>query len=136
VTVVEGTGDHGCEYMTGGSVLVIGRTGRNFAAGMSGGLAYVLNEDGAFESRCNLSMVELEKLESAEDVRRVKDLLEAHVRHTDSVKARAILSNWEKERVRFVKVIPTDYKRVIAERRARAIAAGAQAASAVGAAAP
>ena len=72
LAVVEGTGDHGCEYMTGGTVVVIGRTGRNFAAGMSGGLAFVLNEDGAFESRCNLAMVELEKLESPDDLRRVK----------------------------------------------------------------
>jgi glutamate synthase (NADPH/NADH) large chain/glutamate synthase (ferredoxin) len=122
VTVVEGTGDHGCEYMTGGTVVVIGRTGRNFAAGMSGGLAYVLNEDGAFESRCNLSMVELEKLEAAEDIRRLKELLEAHAKHTGSPKARGLLAHWEKELPRFLKVIPTDYKRVLAERRARALA--------------
>src|SRR5207253_9812517 len=90
--VVEGTGDHGCEYMTGGTVVVIGRTGRNFAAGMSGGLAFVRNEDGAFESRCNLAMVELEKVDAVEDIRRLRELLEAHVRHTDSPKARGILA--------------------------------------------
>jgi glutamate synthase (NADPH/NADH) large chain/glutamate synthase (ferredoxin) len=121
IAVVEGTGDHGCEYMTGGAVLVLGKTGRNFAAGMSGGLAYVLNEDGAFESRCNLSMVEIEKVSAREDVERIRELLEAHHAHTRSAKARKILDQWEKERVRFLKVIPVDYKRALSERRARPI---------------
>jgi glutamate synthase (NADPH/NADH) large chain/glutamate synthase (ferredoxin) len=119
LAVVEGTGDLGCEYMTGGAVLVLGRTGRNFAAGMSGGLAFVLDEDGAFKSRCNLAMVELEKLDEAEDIKLVRELLEAHVFYTQSPKARALLGGWEQTRERFIKVTPVDYKRALSERRAR-----------------
>jgi glutamate synthase (NADPH/NADH) large chain/glutamate synthase (ferredoxin) len=122
LAVVEGTGDHGCEYMTGGAVLVLGKTGRNFGAGMSGGLAFVLNEDGQFESRCNRSMVELEPLESHEDIQFVRGLLEAHVLHTQSPKARSLLDTWETSRSRFIKVIPVDYKRALAENRARPMA--------------
>src|SRR6185295_20360680 len=85
-----------------------------------GGLAFVLNVDGAFDSRCNLAMVELEKVEAVQDIQRLRELLEAHVRHTDSPKAKGLLANFEKERARFVKVIPVDYKRVLAERKARA----------------
>ncbi|MBI4013524.1 MAG: glutamate synthase subunit alpha, partial [Candidatus Rokubacteria bacterium] len=118
--VVEGVGDHGCEYMTGGHVVVIGRTGRNFAAGMSGGTAYVLDMDGDFHRRCNLGMVDLEPL-GREDVRLVGDLIDRHVAHTGSAHAARILANWQAMQARFVKVMPKDYKRVLlAEARARA----------------
>ncbi len=112
-TVVEGVGDHGCEYMTGGRVVVIGRTGRNFAAGMSGGVAYVLDEAGDFKRRCNLGMVDLEPLVDVEDVELVKDLLSRHIRYTQSAVAARLLVNWERARERFVKVMPKDYKRVL-----------------------
>jgi glutamate synthase (ferredoxin) len=114
LTVVEGVGDHGCEYMTGGRVVVIGRTGRNFAAGMSGGLAFVLDEAGDFRSRCNLGMVDLEPLVDTEDVELVKDLLARHIRFTQSPVAARLLVDWERSQSRFVKVIPQDYKRVMA----------------------
>jgi glutamate synthase (ferredoxin) len=113
-TVVEGVGDHGCEYMTGGRVVVIGGTGRNFAAGMSGGIAYVLDEAGDFKRRCNLGMVDLEPLVNMEDVEQVKDLLARHIRYTQSAVAARLLVNWERTRERFVKVMPRDYKRVLA----------------------
>jgi glutamate synthase (ferredoxin) len=113
-TVVEGVGDHGCEYMTGGRVVVIGGTGRNFAAGMSGGIAYVLDEAGDFKRRCNLGMVDLEPLVDVEDVEHVKDLLARHIRYTQSAVAARLLVNWERTRERFVKVMPRDYKRVLA----------------------
>ncbi len=113
-TVVEGVGDHGCEYMTGGRVVVIGRTGRNFAAGMSGGIAYVLDEAGDFKRRCNLGMVDLEPLVDVEDVEGVKDLLSRHIRYTQSAVAARLLVNWERTREKFWKVIPKDYKRVLA----------------------
>jgi glutamate synthase (NADPH/NADH) large chain len=112
-TVVEGVGDHACEYMTGGRVVVIGRTGRNFAAGMSGGIAYVLDEAGDFKRRCNLGMVDLEPLVDVEDVELVKDLLSRHIRYTQSAVAARLLVNWERTREKFVKVMPKDYKRVI-----------------------
>jgi len=119
--VVEGVGDHGCEYMTGGRVVVIGRTGRNFAAGMSGGVAYVLDLDGDFHRRCNREMVDLEALEQPPDVQAVGELLERHVTHTGSAHAAKILANWRAMQARFVKVMPKDYKRVLrAEARARA----------------
>jgi len=121
--VVEGVGDHGCEYMTAGSVLILGRTGRNFAAGMSGGVAYVLNVDGGFERRCNPGMVDLEPLAEPEDLAVVQQLLADHVRYTQSTVAAGLLADWSP--LRFVKVIPRDYKRVLraqareqAERRA------------------
>jgi len=110
--VVEGVGDHGCEYMTGGRVVVIGRTGRNFAAGMSGGIAYVLDMKDDFEIRCNLGMVDLESL-GAEDVETIKDLLGRHVLYTQSTVAQKILEKWPMYRSRFVKVMPKDYKRVL-----------------------
>ncbi|MGH7366454.1 MAG: glutamate synthase-related protein, partial [Candidatus Rokuibacteriota bacterium] len=113
-TVVEGVGDHGCEYMTGGRVVVIGKTGRNFAAGMSGGLAFVLDEDGDFKARCNLGMVDLEPLVDIEDVELVKDLLARHIRFTQSPVAARLLVGWERGRSKFIKVIPQDYKRVMA----------------------
>jgi glutamate synthase (ferredoxin) len=120
LTVVEGVGDHGCEYMTGGRVVVIGRAGRNFAAGMSGGVAYVLDEAGDFARRCNSGMVDLEPLVLDEDVEEVRDLLRRHVRYTQSAVAEKLLANWEAVQPRFVKVMPKDYKRALAAmKRAR-----------------
>lgn len=116
--VIEGTGDHGCEYMTGGVIVVLGKTGRNFAAGMSGGDAYILNEDGKFELRCNLGMVELEPVVLPEDKATLRTMLEAHVKHTGSRKAKEVLENWETKLPQFIKVMPIDYKRVLQERRA------------------
>jgi glutamate synthase (ferredoxin) len=118
--VVEGVGDHGCEYMTGGRVVVIGRTGRNFAAGMSGGVAYVLDAAGDFRRRCNLGMVDVEPLTERDDVEEVQELLRRHVRYTGSALAERLLAGWEAARPRFVKVMPRDYKRALAAmRRAR-----------------
>jgi len=114
LAVVEGAGDHGCEYMTGGRVVVIGETGRNFAAGMSGGLAYVLDEAGDFKGRCNLGMVDLEPVVDTEDVGTIKDLLARHIRYTQSPVAARLLVDWERAQERFVKVIPKDFKRVLA----------------------
>jgi glutamate synthase (ferredoxin) len=118
--VVEGVGDHACEYMTAGRVVVIGRTGRNFAAGMSGGIAYVLDADGDFRRRCNQEMVELEGLDQPEDIEIVRTLLRRHVRYTTSGRAVRLLADWLEGSERFVKVIPRDYKRVlVAEATAR-----------------
>jgi glutamate synthase (ferredoxin) len=111
--VVEGVGDHGCEYMTGGRVLVIGRTGRNFAAGMSGGIAYVLDAAGDFRRRCNLAMVDIDPLSAVEDTELVKDLLKRHAHHTGSTVASMLLANWKTMQAKFVKVTPKDYKRVL-----------------------
>jgi len=118
--VVEGVGDHGCEYMTGGRVVVLGPTGRNFAAGMSGGIAYVYDKGRGFADRCNLELVDLEELgETDED--EVKQLISEHVARTGSLKGRNILAHWQKgERERFVKVMPRDYKRVLEEQAAAA----------------
>jgi glutamate synthase (NADPH) large chain len=112
--VVEGTGDHGCEYMTGGTVVVLGRTGRNFAAGMSGGFAYIYDEDGQFETRCNKAMVALEPV-PAEDDATLKKLIEDHHRWTGSRKARQILDQWGVERSKFIKVFPHEYRRALSE---------------------
>ena len=98
MAVVEGTGDHGCEYMTGGRVVVIGRTGRNFAAGMSGGIAFVYDEDGDFATRCNMQMVELEKLDEPEDLDLVRGLIERHVEYTDSSVGKRMLAGWPANR--------------------------------------
>ena len=118
-TVVEGVGDHGCEYMTGGRVVVIGPTGRNFAAGMSGGIAYVLAEKDDFQIRCNLDMVDLDVLDS-EDIDTIKSLLNKHVEYTKSTVAKNILENWNQYQTQFIKVMPKDYKRVlIAIKKAR-----------------
>jgi len=130
-TVVEGTGDHGCEYMTGGTAVVLGKTGRNFAAGMSGGVAYVYDEDGLFSTRCNTAQVALDKvLPAAEQEKTIdfavwhkgqtdeallKKLIEDHHRWTGSLRARDILDNWSEARTKFVKVFPTEYKRALAE---------------------
>ena len=114
--VVEGTGDHGCEYMTGGRAVILGETGRNFAAGMSGGIAYVWDATGTFGQKVNKEMVELEPLDAG-DLEYVKGRIEKHVEYTDSTRGRAILDGWKTEQSRFVKVMPTDYKRAIAELR-------------------
>ena len=136
--VVEGTGDHGCEYMTGGTVLVLGKTGRNFAAGMSGGIAYVFDEDGLFASRCNTSMVTLEAVVPAAeqhvggktllhkdqaDETQLRKLLEDHNRWTGSRRARELLDNWATSRLKFVKVFPNEYKRALAEMYEREVEA-------------
>ncbi|MCP5241107.1 MAG: glutamate synthase large subunit [Zoogloeaceae bacterium] len=139
--VVEGVGDHGCEYMTGGTVVVLGQTGRNFAAGMSGGVAYVLDEAGDFEQRCNMAQVALEPVPEEIEARKgsesgdeleshgrveidhlemadeyiLKSLIERHVRFTESPRGREILDNWASYRGRFVKVMPNEYRRVLAE---------------------
>ena len=113
-TVVEGIGDHGCEYMTGGRVVIIGPTGRNFAAGMSGGVAYVLADRKQFMINCNQDMVDLDPLESEEDVEIVKSLLAKHLEYTHSHVANEILNNWDTQQSRFIKVMPKDYKRVLA----------------------
>lgn len=112
-TVVEGVGDHGCEYMTGGRVVILGTTGRNFAAGMSGGIAYVYDPDHTFVNRCNLEMVLLEDLEDVVEEEQVKKMIEQHVQYTDSELGQQILSDWEQTRAHFVRVIPKDYKRML-----------------------
>ncbi|MDR3584015.1 MAG: glutamate synthase large subunit [Desulfosporosinus sp.] len=109
--VVEGVGDHGCEYMTGGKVVILGKTGRNFAAGMSGGIAYILDFD---EIYCNKSLVLLEKIESAEELNEIKVMIEKHVGHTDSPQGKKVLKDWNSFGLRFTKVIPKDYKRMLA----------------------
>jgi glutamate synthase (NADPH/NADH) large chain len=113
--VVEGVGDHGCEYMTRGNVVVLGRTGRNFAAGMSGGQAYVIDEEGDFAQRCNLEMVDLETFANAEEERFVRGLIERHVQLTGSKRGSEVLANWEQYREKFQKVMPLDYRRVMNE---------------------
>jgi len=119
--VVEGIGDHGCEYMTGGRVVVLGRAGRNFAAGMSGGVAYVLDVAGDFRRRCNPGMVEMEPLAQADDIELVRDMIRRHVEATASTYAGRILTDWVGLQPKFVKVVPKDYKRVmLAEARAKA----------------
>jgi glutamate synthase domain-containing protein 3 len=114
--VIEGVGDHGCEYMTGGRVVVLGPTGRNFAAGMSGGIAYVYDPAGDFITRCNLGIVELEKVESPQDLGELLHLVELHQEFTGSSVAERILAHWPESTAQFVKVMPTDYKRVLTER--------------------
>ena len=150
VTVVEGVGDHGCEYMTGGTVVVLGQTGRNFAAGMSGGIAYVLDADNSFESRCNMAQVALEPIASEADALEELDhqgpdlethgrvdiehtltqsdqkilraLISRHVHYTDSAVGRRVLDNWEKSLRLFVKVMPVEYRRAMAEMEAEKLA--------------
>jgi glutamate synthase (NADPH) large chain len=115
--VVEAVGDHACEYMTGGRVVVLGASGRNFAAGMSGGIAYVLDEGSGFAARCNPDMVDLTALEDPEEVELVRDLVFRHVCHTDSPRARDILTDWDRWRKLFVRVLPRDYARVLAAQK-------------------
>ena len=119
--VVEGVGDHGCEYMTRGRVVVLGPTGRNFAAGMSGGEAFVLDEQGRFQDMCNTGMVFLENLVEESDVAAVRRLIEDHLRYTGSANAMRVLDDWDAMRSKFVKVMPKDYKRVLSERAERAL---------------
>ena len=143
--VVEGTGDHGCEYMTGGTVVVLGKTGRNFAAGMSGGVAYVYDEDGQFATRCNTSMVSMDRVvttaeqhthdksdwhggESDEEL--LKRLLQEHNRWTGSKRARELLDHWPESRLKFVKVFPNEYKRALIERKERRLEAATETTSA------
>ena len=109
---VEGIGDHGCEYMTGGTVVVLGKTGRNFAAGMSGGEAYVYDKDGTFEENCNKSLVSLEAVQNPEDVEKVRTLIQKHAELTGSTVAANVLEHFDMALAHFVKVIPNDYKRV------------------------
>jgi glutamate synthase (NADPH/NADH) large chain len=110
--VVEGVGDHGCEYMTGGKVVILGSTGRNFAAGMSGGVAYVYNPDGTFEENLNAEMVDLDALDS-EDVEFLRDMIVAHVDATDSAVGQRVLNDWDGQLKHFIKVMPRDFKRVL-----------------------
>jgi len=127
--VVEGVGDHGCEYMTGGRVVVLGRTGRNFAAGMSGGIAYVLDEDGTFPTRCNQAIVDLEQPDEADEIE-LRELVAEHAQRTGSPVAARVLEQWDELLPRFVKIFPRDYKRVLAEQAAEEAAAGNGGASA------
>ncbi len=152
ICVVEGTGDHGCEYMTGGVVVVLGKTGRNFAAGMSGGVAYVYDVDGSFEKRCNMAMVKLEKIAASDgsdhadlprqrsvsvadpgmgdllrfDAERLKILVERHLLHTGSANARGLLDNWDASLAKFVKVMPSDYAKALTYMKARAASIAAE----------
>ena len=144
-TVVEGTGDHGCEYMTGGTVVVLGKTGRNFAAGMSGGVAYVYDEDGLFATRCNTAMVSMDRVVTTaeqhthdssdwhggdSDEEHLKRLLQDHNRWTGSKRARELLDTWTTSRMKFVKVFPNEYKRALIERKARRLNAATETTSA------
>ncbi|MBD3648595.1 MAG: glutamate synthase subunit alpha, partial [Pseudomonadales bacterium] len=113
--VIEGVGDHGCEYMTGGRVVILGKTGRNFGAGMSGGIAYVWNPDNDFERQCNMETFELEPVEDETDVLELRTLIENHQKYTGSTVAESILADWKNQLPKFVKVMPTDYKRVLME---------------------
>jgi len=132
--VVEGVGDHGCEYMTGGCVAVLGSTGRNFAAGMSGGIAYVLDEDGDFKKRCNMAQVELESIANSDatvtdddmadminhDAQRLRGLIQQHLDYTGSSRAQSILDNWDDMLPKFIKIMPIDYRRALLDLQAKA----------------
>lgn len=111
--VVEGVGDHCCEYMTGGKVVILGSTGRNFAAGMSGGIALILDEDGSFPSKCNTQMVDLEKLETEAEITELYQIISQHTKYTQSTQGQRVLDNWSSLASKFVKVMPRDYKRVL-----------------------
>ncbi len=113
LAVIEGVGDHGCEYMTGGRAVILGKTGRNFAAGMSGGIAYVWDVEGNFLQNCNLGMVELERVQEHDDIAELKDLITQHRDFTGSTVAAKVLQNWEASLPQFVKVMPSDYKRIL-----------------------
>ena len=115
--VVEGVGDHGCEYMTRGTVVVLGPVGRNFAAGMSGGEAFVLDENGTFESMCNTGLVGLEQVEADDDKSLLRGLIQEHFDQTGSLNAKRVIENWDEMLPKFVKVMPHDYKRVLEERK-------------------
>ncbi|MEO6183605.1 MAG: glutamate synthase subunit alpha, partial [Verrucomicrobiota bacterium] len=111
--VVESVGDHGCEYMTGGRVVILGCTGRNFAAGMSGGIAYILDENCDFDRNCNQQMVLLEKLQDTKEIAEVRAMIQRHADYTKSERAAKVLKNWEQFVSKFVRVIPKDYKRIL-----------------------
>ena len=117
VAVVEGVGDHGCEYMTGGTVVVLGKTGINFAAGMSGGIAFILDEDQLFDTKCNLEMVDIEPVSLDEDRELLHRLISKHIRYTGSEHATRILRDWTEMVPRFVKVMPIDYRRALEQMR-------------------
>ncbi|KAL5989333.1 glutamate synthase [NADH] [Asimina triloba] len=125
--VVEGVGDHGCEYMTGGIVVVLGKTGRNFAAGMSGGIAYVLDVDAKFHSRCNMELIDLDRVDEEEDITTLRMMIQQHQRHTKSELAKEVLANFENLLPKFVKVFPRDYKRVLENLKAEKFAKEAKA---------
>jgi glutamate synthase (NADPH/NADH) large chain len=118
--VIEGIGDHGCEYMTGGVAVILGETGRNFAAGMSGGVAYVYDKNNAFKQNCNMEMVEFDQMD-VEDIETLKSLISRHNEYTGSKVAEEILANWDGELNKFVKVMPTDYKRVLLKRKVESL---------------
>jgi glutamate synthase (ferredoxin) len=119
--VVEAVGDHGCEYMTGGRVVVLGLTGRNFAAGMSGGIAYILDEVGEFPLHCNMEMVSLLRLEDADEIASIEQMIRRHAEYTKSQRAFKVLALWDEMVPKFVKVLPNDYRRVLdAQRTLRA----------------
>jgi glutamate synthase domain-containing protein 3 len=122
-TVVEGVGDHGCEYMTGGRVVILGETGRNFAAGMSGGIAYIWDPKNRFAANCNAEMVDLDDLETDVDVAELRQLIENHLAFTESTVAASILAKWNESVGQFVKVMPKDYKRVL-QQQAQQVSAG------------
>ncbi|MBZ4684114.1 MAG: glutamate synthase large subunit, partial [Fusobacteriales bacterium] len=113
--VVEGVGDHGCEYMTGGRAVILGTTGRNFGAGMSGGIAYVYDIDGKFESRLNKNMVIMEKVEDKTSINELKSMIEKHYQYTNSDRAKEILDNWDTSLQKFVKVLSPEYKALLLE---------------------
>jgi glutamate synthase (NADPH/NADH) large chain len=119
LSVVEGAGDHGCEYMTGGRVVVLGRTGRNFGAGMSGGIAYIYDKDGGFKDKCNMDMVSLEKI-TKEDEISIRDLLSNHFKFTGSPIAKNILDDFRAHSHNFIKVLPIEYKRILNAKKAEA----------------
>ncbi len=119
--VVEGAGDHCCEYMTGGRTVVLGPTGRNFAAGMSGGVAYVLDEESNFDFFCNMEMVELSLIEDSHDSKELRTMIENHYRYTNSKRAKQILDNWKEYVDKFIKVVPIEYKKVLQEEKMEAI---------------
>ena len=118
--VVEGLGDHGCEYMTGGRVLVLGSTGKNFAAGMSGGIAYVLDENKDFKNKCNLEMVGLEKITNKNEKEWLKNLLLEHYNFTNSEIAKRLLNIWEKTLSSIIKVMPKEYKLILEQKKTKA----------------
>jgi glutamate synthase domain-containing protein 3 len=120
--VIEGVGDHACEYMTGGRAVILGPTGRNFAAGMSGGIAYIWDYKGDFNLNCNLEMVGLESLEAEQDIAELRELIQLHHMYTGSTIAEQLLDNWQDSLSEFVKVMPTDYKRVLEEQQQAALA--------------
>jgi glutamate synthase domain-containing protein 3 len=119
VAVVEGIGDHGCEYMTGGRVVCLGETGINFGAGMSGGIAYVYDPRGVFPARCNMGMVDLERVEGAEEAAELRGLVDEHRQRTGSAAAARVLGDWPGALRDFVKVMPEDLRRVMDEQAAR-----------------